>query len=269
YLIKLFLFMVVVILCFSSLGYGTTTYYVSSSTGNDAWTGTIAEPNGSDGPWATLTKARTVVRELILSGLTDSVTINVRGGWYYYWLSQPFTLDSQDSGTADYEVTWQAYPGETPVVSGGIVTWGWETHSGPILKTDRPTPTWWGRHLFVNNVRQTRARTPNYNPNDPLYGSYSISEGQGTNAYYLKYADGLFPEQLAEPNQAEIFCFVGGPNASWGSWWANVVSINYGTREIETNHNDYGYCANTRFRVENDVNLIDQAGEWCINPHIS
>jgi len=36
------------------------TYYVSRSTGNDAWTGRAGEPSGTDGPWKTLAKASTV-----------------------------------------------------------------------------------------------------------------------------------------------------------------------------------------------------------------
>ena len=45
------------VLVYSPLSASAATYYVSSSTGNDAWTGQAASPDGTTGPWKTLAKA--------------------------------------------------------------------------------------------------------------------------------------------------------------------------------------------------------------------
>ena len=54
--------------------------------GNDAWTGTLSEPNAdeSDGPFATISRARDAVRALKAKGpLTKPMTVMVREGTYY------------------------------------------------------------------------------------------------------------------------------------------------------------------------------------------
>ena len=91
-----------------------------AAVGNDAWTGTLPEPNGekSDGPFATVSRARDAVRALKAKGpLTKPVIVMVREGTYY--LKETLVFGPEDSGTKDCPVSYVAYPGETPVVSGG------------------------------------------------------------------------------------------------------------------------------------------------------
>ena len=60
----------------------TADFFVATN-GNDAWSGTRAEPDkkGTDGPFATLVRARNAVRELreAQGGPKDPVTVMVRG----------------------------------------------------------------------------------------------------------------------------------------------------------------------------------------------
>ena len=96
------------------------TLYVATD-GNDAWSGTRAAPvaDRSDGPFATLTKARDAIRERKgRDGLAQPITVLVRGGKYY--LAQPLVLRAEDSGTYECPITYAAYPGEQPIISGGI-----------------------------------------------------------------------------------------------------------------------------------------------------
>ncbi|MDP7254474.1 MAG: hypothetical protein QGF00_33070, partial [Planctomycetota bacterium] len=52
-----------------------------SPEGNDGWSGTIAEPDEGDGPFATIERARNAVRALKRKGrLTAPVRIVLRGG---------------------------------------------------------------------------------------------------------------------------------------------------------------------------------------------
>jgi hypothetical protein len=48
---------VVSLLAFGAMSAQAATYYVSQSTGNDAWTGRAASPQGATGPWKTLARA--------------------------------------------------------------------------------------------------------------------------------------------------------------------------------------------------------------------
>jgi hypothetical protein len=48
---------IVAVLSCSAMSVSAATYYVSSSTGNDTWTGQAANPDGTKGPWKTLAKA--------------------------------------------------------------------------------------------------------------------------------------------------------------------------------------------------------------------
>ncbi len=101
--------------------------YVSPS-GNDAWSGTLADANKShsDRPVKSLAKARGLARAALAanrSAATGSVHIYIRGGDYF--LSEPLVLSPQDSGKGDSPVTWSAYQAERPIISGGVKVTGW------------------------------------------------------------------------------------------------------------------------------------------------
>ena len=72
--------------------------YLSPS-GNDAWSGSLPEANAahSDGPLATLDKARMAVRARIAKGLTSPITVQVRGGEYA--LDKTVVFGPEDAGT--------------------------------------------------------------------------------------------------------------------------------------------------------------------------
>ena len=58
-------------------------FYVSTS-GSDRWSGTLAAPNaeGSDGPFATLSRARDAVRELKAQQPSKDMVVFIREGFY-------------------------------------------------------------------------------------------------------------------------------------------------------------------------------------------
>ena len=105
-------------------------FYISTR-GDDGWSGVLPAPNQArtDGPWATLTRARDAIRELKESGQLDSaVVVMVEGG--KYWLRQPVVWEGRDSGTRDKPITYTAYPGDRPVLSGGRPITGWKPYRG-------------------------------------------------------------------------------------------------------------------------------------------
>jgi hypothetical protein len=88
-------------------------FYVSL-TGNDSWSGKLAEPDkkGTDGPFATLERARDAVRNLKKqkSNTKGGIEVMIRGG--IYSLTQTFLLTGEDSGTNDAPVIWCSYQNE-------------------------------------------------------------------------------------------------------------------------------------------------------------
>src|SRR3989338_9234156 len=93
-------------------------FYVATN-GNDTWSGKLQDPNsgGTDGPFATLYRARDAVRELkaqTKDGLKEPVTVMARGGKYYF--DRTLDLTEADSGAPRAPVVYTAYPGESPVL---------------------------------------------------------------------------------------------------------------------------------------------------------
>jgi hypothetical protein len=141
-----------------------------SPKGNDAWSGKLPAPNaaGSDGPFASPARAQTALRELRKSNPNQSRTIMLREGTYYLPLSAtaPGTLafTAFDSGTNANRITWQNYPGETPVISGGepVGKGGlgltWKHASGSLWQVGLPANTQPFESLFYNGQRRLRSR---------------------------------------------------------------------------------------------------------------
>lgn len=105
-------------------------FYVSVG-GSDRWSGTLAASNAqkTDGPFATLERARDAVRELKKQKATDIVVL-IREGTYQ--LSSTIVFGLEDSAVGESTITYAAYPGETPVFSSGRKIEGWERVTGKL-----------------------------------------------------------------------------------------------------------------------------------------
>jgi hypothetical protein len=87
---------------------------------------------------------------------TSAVTVVLRGGTYF--LTSPLSFGSADSGSPTMPTTWQAYPCETPVVSGGAAVTGWKKGSANLWTATLPSSTVPFESLFVNGERRLRSR---------------------------------------------------------------------------------------------------------------
>ena len=242
-------------------------YYVATN-GSDSWSGTLASPaaDGNDGPFATVGRAREAVRE---GGRAEAVSVLVRGGTYR--LERPLVFGPEDSGTAAAPVTYAAYPGETPVLSGGRVISGFR-QEGRLWVTTVPEAAaqrWPFLQLFVNGERRRRARTPD--------------EG------YLRMVGALPPVRVEGkdefgPNKTG-FRFRRGDVEEWARLGdVNIVLIHswensiHPVASVDTESCIVRFVApmkewwkighwerEARYYVENALELLDQPGEWYLN----
>jgi len=277
------------------------TFFVATN-GNDIWSGTLPEPNaeGTDGPFATLAKARDAVRELRASQEPkEPATVMVRGGKYY--LAQTLILGPQDGGTREAPVTYTAYPGEVPIISGGVRVTDWQPYQDKILQSELPGAKggkWKFRQLFFNGQRQIRARYPKFDRDNPLYGGWAFMEGpadDGTNPasdYYpggyadlkdrtldggtanaFTYKPGTFQHHWTKPSEGEVNCF---PGPAWSNDIIRIKSVDEEQRVITLTRDIWQFdrptayrriapIANNRFYVENILEELTEPGEWCLD----
>jgi hypothetical protein len=113
------------------------TFFVACN-GSDDWSGRLSQPDdsGSDGPFATIARARDAVRFLSKDERSrEPVSIVVRGGTYL--LEEALCFGPEDSGVEAAPVTYRAYPEETPILSGGRRITGWTPAGLPQVKRKR------------------------------------------------------------------------------------------------------------------------------------
>ena len=248
--------------------------------GDDAWSGQLAEPNAgrTDGPFATVPRARDAIRQLKQAEpLTKPITVLVRGGKYF--LTEPLRLASEDSGTKQYPITYAAYPGEKPVLSGGVRLTGWKPYRDGIYQCELPQVRggkWFFRQLFCNGQRMERSRYPKLDPNEPLYSGWLFIEGpaeeDGTDAFI--YKPDTFERSWARPEQGEVTIW---HRHEWGNMVIPIKSMDEKTRTIRMAHSGrhsmlrtpwvvYAELRqNNRFRVENILEELDGPGQWCLD----
>jgi parallel beta-helix repeat protein len=156
-----------------------------SPVGDDAWSGMLAEPNEqrSDGPFLTIKRAQLAVREIKRKAgrLPSPVTVMIREG--VYGLSEPLVFEPKDSGTAECPVTYAAFEGEKPVVSGGRSITGWKERADGLWSVEIPevrSGDWYFHQLFVGGQRRQRARLPKrgyLRATQTLYDGFHFRDG--------------------------------------------------------------------------------------------
>ncbi len=207
-------------------------FYVSPA-GHDSWSGTQAAPNKAktDGPFATLERARDAVRAEVARGLTRNVRVVVRGGTYY--LPSGLALGPEDSGTATFSVTWTGYPNERARLVGGARVTGWQPYKGSILRATLPANAHTARQVFENGARRVLARAG-------VPGTYLRSAGpiKGQERTAFTYAPGdLEPANWSADDDARVFVW---PGSNWFSADKPVSAIDRTARTL-TLGNDEGY----------------------------
>ncbi|MDQ8207526.1 right-handed parallel beta-helix repeat-containing protein [Coraliomargarita sp. SDUM461003] len=240
-------------------------FYVSN-VGSDQWTGRLEAPNadGTDGPFATLKRARNAVRALKPREMSGDIVVMIRGGWYP--LRETLVFSLEDSGDADTRITYAAYPGEEPVFSSGKVVEDWKkvTATIPGLPEAAVGNVWVAevsgsfRTLYDAEGMLPRAQSEGFIPR----------VGGSRNRVVLPAADF---KNWSNYKDAEI---VVRPHHAWIMNILPVVSIDEATQSVHTSV-DATYLMNPlKFLhsekiescwVENVFEALDQPGEWVLD----
>ncbi len=239
--------------------------------GRDLWSGSLPKsgPNGADGPVATLERARELARARAKkSGKAVPVTVFLRQG--VYRLAQPFNLEAADSGGPTAKVVYGAYPGERPVISGGMQITGFRPWKGKILsaKVAWPRGVKPFHELYYQDERQILARQPNFEAGRPVEGGWAYVAGKpvamGPNLpndsrTEFDYHAGDLPDGVT-PGSLEVFIF---PRYNWRSNIQRVAGIDSTRRHVRLALSaSYAIRPGDRFCFQNALELLDAPGEW-------
>ena len=109
-------------------------------------------------PVATLERARDLARQMHTQP-AKPLSILLRTGVFY--LPETLILSQEDSGTQNAKLTIAAFPGHTPVISGGQkLELDWQSGADGVMQTVTPTGLKIDQ-LWVNGKRKIMARFPN------------------------------------------------------------------------------------------------------------
>jgi len=235
-------------------------FYVAPD-GRDNGPGTIGQP------FATLARARDAVRGVAKD---RDIVIAVRGGTYA--LTETLVFGPQDSGSPQARVIYEAYPGETPVITGGRRITGWKR-----LADDAPgvAPTARGRlwvanvpkgwlfdQLLVNGAPQPRSRRPDTDDwkTWPTIRAIGAPEASGQ---LVTFPPGAL-DGVAGNGDVEV-CFL--PSYRWMNQLFVLRDVDpaAATGRRHSRNVTYVGAAGDPFRIENALNAIEKPGQWCVD----
>lgn len=243
----------------------TTNIYVSPH-GSDDFTGLLARNNArkTDGPVATLERARTLIRMMRARDgkLAHPVNVILRGGTY--WLAQPFVLTPGDSGTAKCPITYMAYPDEKPIISAGrlIRQWGKATLNGhevwaaniPRLKDAEDAFD----ELWVDGHRRFMARLPKtgyFQAGDVPGMTNDTPLEQGQESFHYRTDD---LKNWPDATDSEVVLM-----SLWADSHLPVQSIDEKDHLIQfTKSTVLKMAPGDRYFIQGASEMLDEPGEW-------
>ena len=176
----------------------------------------------------------------------------LRGGTYY--LPQTLIFTPEDSGTKKTPVTYAAFPGEEPVISGGVrLRLTWTPYRDGILMAHVPA----GLHtdqFFVNGKRQILARYPNYDPTAAYFNGWSPDAFSKERAASWRDPRGGYIHAMHRNLWGDFHYMITGKdadgNVTYEGGWQNNRRMGM--------HDKYRF-------VENIFEELDAPGEWYLD----
>ena len=258
------------VFCPSAVAQNAARVFYVSPQGNDQWSGFLPAANAArtDGPVSTPAHARDAVRDLKRQqggALKQPVVVQFRGGTFFS--SEPLTFTAEDSGDAQNLLTYAAYPGEKPILSGGRRITGWKEASVggkslwiaeiPEVRDGK----WYFRQLWVNGERRGRSRHPNQ-------GYFSVVALPGVSPQ-LEWTKGQTSFQFKEGdvkawptvNQAEVRVM-----NRWVESHLPVAGVDEAQKLVKfTKKSVFKLEVGDLWYVENALEILDQPGEWFLD----
>ena len=258
--------------------------------GNDRWSGRLPTPNASktDGPFATLERARDAIRQWKSDGKHPDrpILVELRGGTYER--ARPFELAKRDSGTATGWITYRPYENEHVLISGGrrVARWQRVTDNTVLAKmapkarghvyranlrelgiTDFGSVERGGIELYFNGKPMTLARWPNegFVHIGELVGGkpFTVHGQRGDRIGRFRY-EGDRPRRWQHESSVWLHGF-------WFWDWSDerqeVESIDVEKRIISLKppYHRYGYRKGQWYYAFNLLCELDRPGEWYLD----
>lgn len=232
--------------------------YVSPS-GNDAWSGTLpnADKTQSDGPVASIHRALELVRNRNNSAKFRSTTrIVLRGGVYELKKSMIFSPD--DSGTAEAPFILTAFPGEKPILSGGVTVRNWKARTDGLWEADAPETMdkVTINQLFVGGQRKDRPRLPGKN----WYFMAGLVAQQELRNRAFHVEKGQIDPDWHALKDVEVVSF-----ESWTTerQWVQSVDTKTDTVYLQNSGHEFGtFEIRQRFYFDNVREALKEPGQW-------
>ena len=219
-----------------------TTYYFSSSTGDDARTAAQAQSQAT--PWRTLAKLNA-----IFSTLNPGDVIMFKRGEVFYG-----TIKATKSGTATSPITFSAYgTGNRPIISGLTTLSGWVSVGNGIWESQNAALGASVNTVLINNVAQQIGRYPNANTTNK---GYLIYESHTT----LSITDN---QLTASPNWTGADVVI--RKLYWITDRNKITAHSGGTLTFVSGSGYYPYQDKFGYFIQNDLRTLDQMGEWYYN----
>ncbi len=268
------LFSILIVLCFSASCFAeeldtsiiSPNLYVAPD-GDDSNPGTEAKP------FATLERARDAVRRF-RRNIAKPITVYVREGTYY--LSEPIVFTPADSGTDLQPITYAAYPGEKPTISGGTrLDVQWEAYRDGIMKCSVPKGMDFDQ-LFMDGARQIRARYPDYDPDNPqVQGRGYINTPGGRGEQFAYDPETFTRNEWSKPHEAIVHIF---PGTYWYNLQfhlkgidreGNLVLLGEGGWQKRNLNAPSSFNESSRFFIENVFEELNAPNEWYLDKQAS
>lgn len=264
--------------------------YISTS-GNDSWSGKLPHPNQTmtDGPFATLEKARDAIRALKETKKLpkDNVIVEIQGG--IYELAQTFELEPRDGGADSLSrIIYSGQKGSEVRLSGGKYLTKWELVTNQVVLgkfrsgvrdkiyqtnlsaagiTNFGSPAGLGMELFFNDKPMWISRYPNkgfvkitglYNE-DPV----DVRGTKGDLKGKFNYDD----RQISLWTEEKDAWVHGYWFWDWSEQRHKIANIDTERKIIEVvpPYHHYGYRLGQWFYGFNLLSEIDEPGEYYID----
>ena len=262
-------------------------FFVSPN-GDDRWSGTLDEPNAthSDGPFATIARAKLAVRDLKAKvykpkgkaidarysgsshpfGTGKDIVVFIRNG--FYPLSESLVFTPEDGGERvetnlpsgafewhhlrDNYVTYSAYPGEKPVISGAVPVTNWDKRGNVWVAPFKRNEV---SSLNANGKKQILARFPNE-------GYLTLRKTPASTSEIPYNAGDLKNWKDMEDNRIVILL-------RWRTAYNSIEKVDEKNQIAYLKEPEDGPGKNNgllvvppRYYVENVKELLDAPGEW-------